>query len=191
MTGLAKRVTARIAALLVVAGFTLVGPTPAQAAAAPPPAGTHASRLGSLNFDAYCRASGYSRAALTGAHAYGWRCETLTGGTADVDFSDVCAVQYDRADARAHYAAFYDPTSWSCWADVTVLGGADVDRFCRSKGYRSGVAYGGTAYSWRCHSSTGAPVAVNMLSVCRSQYAEVTLADPGYFYSPDHWRCWR
>jgi hypothetical protein len=77
-------------------------------------------RLGSLDFEAFCRRESDNMTALLVAQdADGWQCAGLTAGVwgnDPVDVADVCRWQYGE-DARALLVDANDVDGWTCVRD--------------------------------------------------------------------------
>jgi serine/threonine kinase PknH len=71
------------------------------------------TRLGPLDFNAYCAALGYSGAEYTGdGNVYGWFC---AGDRKGLDAQDACLRLYGSDPPVSRFQNFYDKDSWECW----------------------------------------------------------------------------
>ncbi len=78
-------------------------------------------------------------------------------------------------------------------AAAAVLGGVDLQAYCRSRYPRGGVVLLGRrdAYSWKCRSGSERFYPINMDQVCRAQYGRGTYAQTRNPSNPYSWRCYR
>ncbi|WP_214104162.1 hypothetical protein [Acrocarpospora catenulata] len=73
------------------------------------------------------------------------------------------------------------------------LGGLDLGGYCKSIGHIGGVSLDGTdAYSWKCVTSSGAHIGMDMDDACAWGYRTVAAAFSRYstFSNPYSWQCW-
>lgn len=72
--------------------------------------------LGTLDFDRYCKAKGYTGAVLDPNNntAYGWSCAGKSSPGA-VNTQDACQVLYGSTPPISRFQSYYDPKSWQCW----------------------------------------------------------------------------
>jgi hypothetical protein len=168
--------------LIVLSGALLalgaVGVSPAQAA----------TYNGGVDLRGLCQSYDYQDAKLIGSTAYDWRCVDHNGGLHGIDMHLACSAHQYNAIARV--ANFYDPNSWQCWTSASLLGGMDLNGYCRFKNYDTARPIGTTAYDWRCVTSSGALVGIDTPSVCKWQYSGWPIDRFDNFYDRNSWQCW-
>jgi hypothetical protein len=77
-------------------------------------------------------------------------------------------------------------------SSIVMLGGVDLNGYCRSIGNVSASLDGPTAYDWRCVTPSGNHVGIypNITAACHWQYSDSKAVDTmGNFYDPESWRC--
>jgi hypothetical protein len=86
-------------------------------------------------------------------------------------------------------------TSCLAWARqseaASLLGGLDLNAYCRASGYAGASLDGSTGYDWHCYTSSGAKVGLSVTSACRWQYGVSTAVDRlSNYYNAYSWQCW-
>lgn len=154
----------------------------------------HASvfTLGGLNLKAYCQSLGYPSVRTIGTTYYDWRCVDRNGNNVSFAMWQACHWQYNDRNAWDVTPNFYVPTGGICIESALVLGGIDVDAYCRYLGYSGARLDGSTAYDWHClNIYTGWVTGqLDMDDACDELYHEPAVARFANFYYPTSWQCW-
>ncbi|HVB73699.1 MAG TPA: hypothetical protein VNE38_09110 [Ktedonobacteraceae bacterium] len=147
---------------------------------------------GGVNLNAYCKSLGDKGVALDGSTAYDWRCVTQDGRHVKISMIRACQWQFKDPNAADRLLDFYNPFSWSCLTHARLVGGIDMDGYCRSLGY-DGFLVGTNAYTWTCNDKNdpGNNIRVNTLLACKWTNKNPSALDrlPD-FYNPYSWQCW-
>jgi hypothetical protein len=91
------------------------GTTSGNSNAANGPAPTGGQKLGSIDFDGYCKSQGYAGAGLGDVNINGWYCASASNRVG-IDPAAACQWQYQQPTAVARWDNFNDPRSWACFA---------------------------------------------------------------------------
>ncbi|WP_436774124.1 hypothetical protein [Yinghuangia sp. YIM S09857] len=70
------------------------------------------TELGPLDFDDYCRRTGYTGAVAVNTTAYAWYCD----GKRAIDSQAACALLYRATPAVSRFSDFHNRDSWTCHA---------------------------------------------------------------------------
>lgn len=73
-------------------------------------------------------------------------------------------------------------------ASAAVLGGVDLDGYCKSIGYWGVVLESHDAYGWRCQRATER-AHISMTAACRWQYGNPAARDVLPALGPYDWKC--
>jgi hypothetical protein len=176
MKGLLLRCLVVLSGAFLVLGTAGVGP--AQAA----------GNVGGIDLTQYCQGYGYKSATTIGSTAYDWRCVADDGTYHGIDMPLACSISYG-FDSKDRVGNFYDVNSWRCWRPANLVGGLDLNAYCRSIGYASATAIGSTAYDWRCISSSGALGGIDTTRACRAQHGQIAIDRFVNFYDRNSWEC--
>jgi hypothetical protein len=73
---------------------------------------------------------------------------------------------------------------------VTMLGGADLDKYCHSIGGEKVTLKGANGYSWHCTKANGQELPLSVLQACKVTYNDNDAIDllENYF-NPYSWKC--
>jgi hypothetical protein len=71
----------------------------------------------------------------------------------------------------------------------SVLGGTDLNAYCRYVGYTASKLLNNTAYGWVCYTGDRM-AAINVNNACRWQYGLSAVGDPVDNNNPRSWQCW-
>jgi hypothetical protein len=72
-------------------------------------------RLGTIDFDGYCRSHEATGAVLADASAYGWRCTFPGGRESGISVMDACRERYTEHAVLDRMTDYSNPGSWECW----------------------------------------------------------------------------
>jgi len=76
-------------------------------------------------------------------------------------------------------------------AHSVFLGMADIERYCRARGYSAASLDGATAYDWHCTGVAGAKDSLSVIEACRWRYSHPTAtARFDDIRNPHSWQCW-
>ena len=124
------------------------------------------ARLGAVDFQSWCDATGGGRAVAR----VDWSCER-SSTRVTVDPNAVCRRQYPAANAHAETTRVGDTFTWACYAGVRgELGGLNPDAYCRSTGALRAMV--DPHRRWYCVQPGNLLAAVDLDAACRFAFPQ-------------------